>query len=112
MAPLAKPSATALQACARQRLPAVARLAALAAVQCRHKTADAKFESPLSAARDTNKIPDFSKYMSKRGETSNRVFQYVMAGTMGAITAAGAKATVNGAEGLGATYCWKRALAY
>lgn len=34
--------------------------------------------------------------MSKRGETSNKTFQYFMVGGMGLLTAAGAKATVQG----------------
>lgn len=44
----------------------------------------------------TTKIPDFSKYRSSKGANSNLVFQYFMVGTMGALTAAGAKATVQG----------------
>jgi ubiquinol-cytochrome c reductase iron-sulfur subunit len=43
-----------------------------------------------------SKIPDFSHYKSKQGSNSNLVFQYFMVGTMGALTAAGAKATVQG----------------
>jgi hypothetical protein len=43
-----------------------------------------------------SKIPDFSHYRSKSGTNSNLLFQYFMVGTMGAITAAGAKATVQG----------------
>ena len=34
--------------------------------------------------------------MSKKGESPNKVFQYFMVGTMGALAAAGAKATVQG----------------
>jgi len=40
------------------------------------------------------KIPDFSHYRSSSSKNSNLVFQYFMVGTMGALTAAGAKATV------------------
>jgi Ubiquinol cytochrome reductase transmembrane region len=43
-----------------------------------------------------SKIPDFSHYRSKQGSNSNLVFQYFMVGTMGALTAMGAKATVQG----------------
>jgi hypothetical protein len=43
-----------------------------------------------------SKIPDFSHYRSKQGTNTNLLFQYFMVGTMGAITAAGAKATVQG----------------
>jgi len=41
-----------------------------------------------------SKIPDFSHYRSKQSSSSNLVFQYFMVGAMGALTAAGAKATV------------------
>ena len=34
--------------------------------------------------------------MSKKGETSNKTFQYFMVGAMGLLSAAGAKATVQG----------------
>ena len=36
--------------------------------------------------------------MSKKGETSNKTFQYFMVGTMGLLSAAGAKATVQGRD--------------
>ncbi|KAI5795590.1 putative cytochrome b-c1 complex subunit Rieske, mitochondrial [Geopyxis carbonaria] len=45
-------------------------------------------------AHRTTKIPDFSKYRSTSGTRGNQVFGYFMVGTMGALTAAGAKATV------------------
>lgn len=41
-------------------------------------------------------IPDFSKYMNNKGEGKNKVFSYFMVGTMGALSAAGAKSTVQG----------------
>jgi ubiquinol-cytochrome c reductase iron-sulfur subunit len=44
----------------------------------------------------TTRIPDFGKYRSKGTEEGNRTFSYVMVGTMGALTAMGAKATVVG----------------
>ncbi|KAL6719230.1 Cytochrome b-c1 complex subunit Rieske, mitochondrial [Lecanora helva] len=55
-----------------------------------------KFESPFKTqdANPTTKIPNFGHYMSKRGETSNKTFQYFMVGGMGLLAAAGAKATV------------------
>lgn len=63
------------------------------------------FASPFKSTsdkNDTTKIPSFANYMSKRGETSNRTFQYFMVGGMGLLTAAGAKATVQG------MYSWVR----
>jgi hypothetical protein len=56
------------------------------------------FDSPFRGMGNdkASQIPDFSKYRSKSGTNSNLVFQYFMVGTMGALTAAGAKATVQG----------------
>ncbi|KAM3072372.1 Cytochrome b-c1 complex subunit Rieske, mitochondrial [Clarireedia jacksonii] len=47
-----------------------------------------------STTHDFNKIPDFSKYKSKKTGVQNMVYSYFMVGAMGALTAAGAKATV------------------
>jgi ubiquinol-cytochrome c reductase iron-sulfur subunit len=58
------------------------------------------FDSPFKGAgssQGTTKIPSFAKYRNKGGENGLKVFQYFMVGTMGAITAMGAKATVQGA---------------
>lgn len=41
-------------------------------------------------------MPDFSKYMSKGSGSSNALFSYFMVGTLGAISAAGAKSTIQG----------------
>ena len=58
------------------------------------------FDSPFKNKEEnpTTKIPSFGHYMSKRGETTNKTFQYFMAGSMGLLAAAGAKATVQGAS--------------
>ena len=62
-----------------------------------HADMKASFDSPFKTVEeDSTKIPNFSKYMSSKPQTSNKVFQYFMVGTMGALTAAGAKATVQG----------------
>ncbi|KAF2816448.1 uncharacterized protein BDZ99DRAFT_136256 [Mytilinidion resinicola] len=65
------------------------------------------FDSPfkgLGSSQGTTKIPSFAKYRNKSGESSTKVFQYFMVGTMGAITAMGAKATVQGSWSF---YRWK-----
>lgn len=55
------------------------------------------FNSPFrSLENPASKVPSFKAYMSKKGESPNKVFQYFMVGTMGALAAAGAKATVQG----------------
>ncbi|EKD21725.1 uncharacterized protein L3040_004947 [Drepanopeziza brunnea f. sp. 'multigermtubi'] len=54
------------------------------------------FDSPFKGqgGNASSKIPDFSNYRSKSGSNPNLLIQYFMVGTMGALTAAGAKATV------------------
>ncbi|KAI0914898.1 ubiquinol-cytochrome c reductase iron-sulfur subunit, mitochondrial [Ustulina deusta] len=52
------------------------------------------YSSPFKGASKTTKIPDFSHYLSKGASNTNLLFSYFMVGTMGAITAAGAKSTV------------------
>jgi ubiquinol-cytochrome c reductase iron-sulfur subunit len=58
------------------------------ALQTRNASASS-FDSPF-------KIPSFAAYRSKGGETGPKVFQYFMVGSMGALSALGAKATVQG----------------
>ena len=58
---------------------------------------DTPFKDPLGKV-DTTKIPSFKAYKSKGSEVSNRVIQYFMVGTMGLLSAAGAKATVQGTK--------------
>jgi ubiquinol-cytochrome c reductase iron-sulfur subunit len=64
------------------------------------ETPSSSFDSPfrgLGGGDDKgSQIPDFSHYRSSSSKNSNLVFQYFMVGTMGALTAAGAKATVQG----------------
>ena len=58
------------------------------------------FQSPFRSIdkNPTTIIPDFSAYKSKRGESTNKTFQYFMVGSMGLLAAAGAKATVQGED--------------
>ncbi|OIW31891.1 ubiquinol-cytochrome c r [Coniochaeta ligniaria NRRL 30616] len=51
------------------------------------------YQSPFKGHSAANKIPDFSKYMLPNG-ASNQMIGYFMVGTLGAISAAGAKSTV------------------
>ncbi|CAD6448468.1 3e4737e0-af43-43a1-bac9-10cab7c4f393 [Sclerotinia trifoliorum] len=57
-------------------------------------TTPARPDATASTTDRFSKIPDFSKYRSKKSGGSNLVYQYFMVGAMGALTAAGAKATV------------------
>lgn len=54
------------------------------------------FQSPFKGETPGTKVPDFSHYMSKNSLNKNALFGYFMVGTMGAITAAGAKSTIQG----------------
>jgi ubiquinol-cytochrome c reductase iron-sulfur subunit len=86
---LSSASTSLLRACARQQLSTTRAVVA----SCQRNSST--FESPF-AHKDTTKIPDFSKYASKKGPRSNQVFSYFVAGTMGLASAVGAKATVQG----------------
>lgn len=93
MAAIARSSRGLLRTLPVRSVPAV-RAISSSAIQQRADAASS-FESPFGKP-DTNKIPDFSHYRSKNSG-SGLLFQYFMVGTMGALTAAGAKATVQGA---------------
>ena len=110
MPPLPSARRNLLRLCTRQHLPSTITPSVLATTQQRRCKADAlerqagefdqtpKFQSPFKNSNDnpTTKIPSFAHYMSKRGGTTNKTFQYFMVGSMGLLTAAGAKATVQG----------------
>jgi len=91
----------ALQLCVRHQLPA-ARLAPSLAMQKRNVSeahTTSSFDSPfrgLGSNERTTKIPSFAKYKSKTGEQGMKTYQYFMVGTLGALSALGAKATVQG----------------
>ena len=96
-----KAASSLLRHATRQQLPALRSSAA--AVQKRNRadasTSQAEFTSPFhrgtSNQQDTTVIPNFSKYRGG-SETGNKMFQYFMVGTMGGVTAMGAKNTVQG----------------
>lgn len=104
MSLLSSASTSLARQCARQQLPALC--SSSAAVQKRNRASMVdkvnSFKSPYQPSRgtsdhkDTTVIPSFKNYRAKGGETSNKVFQYFMVGTFGAVSALGAKATVQG----------------
>ncbi|KAK5047000.1 hsp70 nucleotide exchange factor fes1 [Exophiala bonariae] len=111
MRPVTASTSSALRSWTRHTLPTSAtsstsRFAAVAAAttaspsssQRRLQSSESgasSFESPFQHAKyDTTKIPSFKNYASKSSEVSNRVFSYFLAGSMGLLAAAGAKATV------------------
>ena len=96
---LTSASTALLRACARQQLPShIARSAIAAGQQRGVASKSSSFESPFghSDETDTLKIPNFKKYTSKASPSTNKVFSYFVAGTMGLGSAVGAKATVQG----------------
>ena len=101
MSALTYTASTLVRSCARQQLPSAVRATTAVAAQRRNiseVSPTSSFDSPFKGmgGSSTTKIPNFSKYRSSGGETNNRVFQYFMVGTMGAVSALGAKATVQG----------------
>lgn len=70
---------------------------ALSTTAMRSDNAASSYQSPFKMGSDKgSSIPDFGKYMSKKSEGSNKLFSYFMVGTIGALSAAGAKSTVQG----------------
>ena len=102
MRPLASTAGPALRSWTKHPLPPARHTSAVITAPQRRcvseYTPSSSFESPFKGQESspTTKIPSFKKYMSKSPETSNRVFQYFMVGSMGLLAAAGAKATVQG----------------
>jgi ubiquinol-cytochrome c reductase iron-sulfur subunit len=100
MAALSSTSRTLLRALPRRSLPSlpVRALSTTASKSQPTDTAGSSFDSPFKGMGNsqTTKIPDFSHYRSNKSSNSNLVFQYFMVGSMGALTAVGAKATVQG----------------
>lgn len=95
MPALASTAGKLVQSCARQQLPAVR--ASCAAVQKRSVTSS--FDNPFQGTTEnTTRIPSFDKYKASGSETKNKLFSYFMVGTMGAVSAMGAKNTVQGAS--------------
>jgi ubiquinol-cytochrome c reductase iron-sulfur subunit len=61
-------------------------------------TVHGTYTSPFKGETKGSKIPDFGHYYAKSSSRTNGLFSYFMVGTMGAVTAAGAKSTVQGAS--------------
>jgi ubiquinol-cytochrome c reductase iron-sulfur subunit len=50
--------------------------------------------SAVSQQAASSQVPDYSKYTKGTDQDANRAFSYFMVGSMGLVTAAGAKSTV------------------
>lgn len=95
MASLSTASRLCLRAAAKPAMPAVR---ALSTTAMRPDAAASSYSSPFKGETKGSQIPDFGKYMSQKPEGNNKLFSYFMVGAMGALTAAGAKSTVQGKE--------------
>ncbi|KAK4244481.1 Rieske [2Fe-2S] iron-sulfur domain-containing protein [Corynascus novoguineensis] len=84
--------ALARSAASSGRLPATTAVRAVSTTPALRESSST-YESPFKG-QPKNKVPDFSKYMAKRPPSSNALFSYFMVGTLGAISAAGAKSTI------------------
>jgi ubiquinol-cytochrome c reductase iron-sulfur subunit len=95
-----RPASRAVRSSAVRTTSAPLRPPAAAAVTQVRNNSDAAYKSPFAptGSRETTKVPDFSKYRSSNTK-GNQLFGYFMVGTMGALSAAGAKATVQGEIG-------------
>jgi hypothetical protein len=93
MAPLTTASRALAQSALRSQGLVAAR--ALSTSKSLRDAASATFESPFRGTQKSTKVPSFGKYMQGSGN-NNLLFQYFMVGALGAITAAGAKSTVQG----------------
>ncbi|KAK3389323.1 Rieske [2Fe-2S] iron-sulfur domain-containing protein [Podospora didyma] len=95
MAPLATASRVLARSAARQLTNSTTATTARAlTTSTALRDASSTYESPFKGDGKSTKVPDFSKYMSKGNGGSNHLFSYFMVGTLGAISAAGAKSTI------------------
>jgi hypothetical protein len=87
----------ATRTCLRQlaRPSTAARALSTSSARAADSTASS-YSSPFKGTQKGDQIPDFKDYVSKNSKATNQFFGYFMVGTMGAITAAGAKSTVQG----------------
>jgi ubiquinol-cytochrome c reductase iron-sulfur subunit len=96
MAPLTNATRVCLRASKATAVRAAA-LSTTAATRGDSAASYTQYSSPFKQGGSKgSKIPDFGKYVSKNAGDSNKLVSYFMVGAMGAITAAGAKSTVQG----------------
>lgn len=97
MASLTTASRLCLRSAAKPVAPAVRALSTTTTVRS-DAASSSSYKSPfITGSSKGSSIPEFGKYFNKDGEGKKKLFSYFMVGSMGAITAAGAKSTVQGA---------------
>lgn len=97
MATLANASRVCLRGMTRTSAVATLPVRALstsAAVQ--DASSASSYASTFQGSDRANRIPDWGHYRSDKATSTNQLFGYFMVGSMGAISAAGAKSTVEG----------------
>jgi ubiquinol-cytochrome c reductase iron-sulfur subunit len=93
MATLATASRLCLRQASQSAAPAV-RAISTTAMRPGSATASA-YSSPFKGESKGSQIPNFGAYVSSnKGETKNKLYSYFMVGALGAVSAAGAKSTV------------------
>ncbi|KAI1163727.1 ubiquinol-cytochrome c reductase iron-sulfur subunit, mitochondrial [Nemania serpens] len=94
MAPLTIASRALARGVSRSSASACLNAARTLSTSAQLHDAAGSYSSPFKGETKSTKIPDFGHYFNKGGPNTNLLFSYFMVGTMGAITAAGAKSTV------------------
>lgn len=96
MAPLTTLARAAVRSSAAASLPVRALSTSAACSVAASGTTSPSYSSPFKGAQKSTQVPDFSHYMAKSSGSTNQLFGYFMVGTLGAISAAGAKSTIQG----------------
>ena len=91
MAPLTTASRACLRGLAKSGAPSMGVRALSSSTAVRDSATS--YSSPFKSDPKASKIPDWSKYATKGNQ---QLFSYFMVGALGAISAAGAKSTVQG----------------
>ncbi|SPN99859.1 probable ubiquinol-cytochrome-c reductase Rieske iron-sulfur protein [Cephalotrichum gorgonifer] len=94
MATLTNASRVCLRGITRQSAAAPVRALATSATRQDSSATAYTYGTAFKGGDKGNQVPDFSKYMSDKSVSSNKLMGYFMVGGMGAISAAGAKSTV------------------
>ncbi|KAL2888817.1 Cytochrome b-c1 complex subunit Rieske [Ceratocystis lukuohia] len=87
-------SRLAIRAIPKTSVPVVRTLSSTAVRDGGASAPSSSYTAPFKGDPQTSQIPSFGKYMSKKPEGANKLFGYFMVGAMGAVSAAGAKSTV------------------
>lgn len=97
MATLANASRVGLRGMTRTSALATLPVRALSTSAARQDASSpSSYAGTFQGSDRANRVPDWGHYKSDKATTTNQLFGYFMVGSMGAISAAGAKSTVEG----------------